>query len=184
MKLKMKTRVLMMILILFIPLGFFNHAQALSCTIPVLGDVFDKSDYVFHGKVLDKNYLTWDLQTPVVTFQILESFKGSAFDQISISVSEKWDYQFEDGFEYVVFVYREELSLQTDPCWPKFQALPSTIQIVKKLVIPDHEMRLNPVNVVYESLTTKELEQFEENEKIIQEKRLERWNDITDQMQQ
>jgi len=142
--------------------------------MPVLVDVFDKSDYVFHDKVSDKNYLTWDLRMPVVTFQVLESFKGNAYDQISIIVNEMWDYQFEEGFEYVVFVYREELSLQTDPCWPKFHAFPTTLEIARQLTIPEHQMRSNPVNMVYESLTSQELEQLEENQKIIQEKRLER----------
>ena len=180
----MKTILLVIpIIVLLISSGFANNAHSLSCAIPNLGDVFDESDYVFHGTVLDKNYLTWDLQMPVVTFQILESFKGNAYDQISITVSEQWDYNFEDGFEYVVFVYREEMSLQSDPCWPKFQAFPSTIEIVKKLQIPGHEMRLNPVNVVYESLSEMELRQFEENQEIIQEKKLERWNDVTSQRQ-
>ena len=180
----MKTRFLIIPLILSLVLsGFVNNAQALSCAIPNLGDVFDKSDYVFHGKVLDKNYLTWDLRMPIVTFQILESFKGNAYEEISIIVNEMWDYQFEDGFEYVVFVYREELSLQTDPCWPKFQAHQSTIEIIKQLAIPNHEMRSNLVNVVYESLSETELRQFEENQKIIQEKKLERWNDVTSQRQ-
>jgi hypothetical protein len=151
--------------------------------MPILGDVFDKSDYVFHGKVSDKNYLTWDHQMPVVTFQVLESFKGNAYDQISITVNEMWDYLFEEGFEYVVFVYREELSLQTDPCWPKFHAFPTTLEIARQLTIPEHQMRSNSVNVVYESLTSQELEQLEENQKIIQEKRLERWDSVTSQRQ-
>ncbi len=110
----MKTILLVIpIIVLLISSGFANNAHSLSCAIPNLGDVFDESDYVFHGTVLDKNYLTWDLQMPVVTFQILESFKGNAYDQISITVSEQWDYNFEDGFEYVVFVYQEEMSLQS-----------------------------------------------------------------------
>ena len=178
----MKT-ILLMVPILLITVGFFNNAHGLSCAIPVLGDVYDESDYVFHGKVLEKNYITWDLQTPVVTFQVIESFKGNAFDQISVSVSEMWDYQFEDGFEYVVFVYREELSLRTDPCWPKFHAMPSTIEIMQKLATPEHEMHSNPINFVYESMTEKELEQFEENKKIIQEKKLKRWDSVTYQRQ-
>jgi len=180
----MKTRLLIIPLFLFlISSGFINNTYALSCAIPVLGDIFDSSDYVFHGKVLEKNYLTWNSQMPVVTFQILESFKGNVSEQISITVSEMWDYQFEDGFEYVVFVYREELSLQTDPCWPKFQAFPTTLEIIRQLTIPDHEMRSNLVNVVYESLTSQELEQFEKNREIIQEKKLERWDSVTSQRQ-
>lgn len=54
-------------------------------------DVYEKSDYVFHGKVTDKNYLTFDFQIPVVTFEIIESFKGNANEQISVTVEEKWD---------------------------------------------------------------------------------------------
>jgi len=180
----MKTRLLIIPLLLFlVSSGYINSTHALSCAMPVLGDVFDKSDYVFHGRVSDKNYLTWDLRMPVVTFHILESFKGNAYDQISITVNEMWDYQFEEGFEYVVFVYREELSLQTDPCWPKFQAFPTTLEIARQLATFDHQMRSNPVNAVYESLTSQELEQLEENQKIIQEKRLERWDSVTSQRQ-
>ena len=180
----MKTRLLIIPLFLFLVLsGFINNTYALSCAIPILGDVFDNSDYVFHGKVLEKNYLTWDRQMPVVTFQVLESIKGNAFEAISITVSEMWDYQFEDGFEYVVFVYREEMSLRTDPCWPKFQAFSTTLEIVRQLTIHDHEMRSNLVNVVYESLTSQELEQFEKNREIIQEKKIERWDSVTSQRQ-
>ncbi len=180
----MKTRLLIIPLILVLLFsGFTPSVKALSCAIPNLGDVFDKSDYVFYGKVLDKNYLTLDSRIPVVTFHVLESFKGNAIEKISVTVNENWDYQFEDGFEYVVFVYREGLSLMTDPCWPKFHAFPSSLEIVKLLAIPDHPMRSNPVSMVYESLTDTELMQLEENQKIIQEKRLERWDQITFQKQ-
>ena len=180
----MKTRLLIIPFFLFlVSSGYINSTYALSCAMPVLGEVFDKSDYVFHGKVSDKNYLTWDHQMPVVTFQVLESFKGNAYDQISITVNEMWDYQFEEGFDYVVFVYREEISLQTDPCWPKFHAFPTTLEIARQLTMPEHQMSSNPVNVVYESLTSEELEQLEENQKIIQEKRLERWDSVTSQRQ-
>jgi len=180
----MKTRLLIIPFFLFlVSSGYINSTHALSCAMPVLGDVFDKSDYVFHGKVSDKNYLTWDLRMPVVTFQVLESFKGNAYDQISITVNEMWDYQFEEEFDYVVFVYREEISLQTDPCWPKFHAFPTTLEIARQLTIPEHQMRSNSVNVVYESLTSQELEQLEENQQIIQEKRLERWDSVTSQRQ-
>ena len=77
---------------------------------------------------------------------------------------------------------REGLSLQTDPCWPKFHAFPSTLDIVRKLTIsPEHEMHSKSVNVIYDSLSLKELEQLEKNQKNIQEKRLERWDEITTQ---
>ncbi|MCV0409655.1 hypothetical protein [Nitrosopumilus sp.] len=178
----MKTKLLTIPLILFLIFsGFTPDVQSLSCAIPNLGDVFDKSDYVIHGKVLDKNYLTWDPQMPIVTFQVLESFKGNAYEEISITVNENWDYKFEDGFEYVVFVYRQELSLLTDPCWPKFHAFPSTLEIARQLVTSNHEIRSSPTSVVYESLTEQELIQLEENQKVIQEKKLERWDAVTSQ---
>ncbi|KAF6245194.1 hypothetical protein C6989_04490 [Nitrosopumilus sp. b2] len=161
----------------------FQESYSLSCVIPNLGDVYDSSDYVFHGMVLDKNYLTLDSRMPVVTFQIQESFKGNAIEQISVTVNENWDYQFEDGFEYVVFVYREELSLMTDPCWPKFHAFHSTLDIVKKLAQSDAEIRFQTTEFVYESLLPEERKELEENQKIIHEKKLERWDEITFQKQ-
>lgn len=179
----MKTKLLIIIFLILISSGFQENSYALSCAIPDLGDVYDKSDYVFHGKVLDKNYLTLDSRMPVVTFQIQESFKGNTIEQISVMVDERWDYQFEDGFEYVVFVYREGMSLMTDPCWPKFHAFPSTLEIVKKLSQSDRDIRSESTDVIYESLLPEEREQYEENQKIIQEKKLERWDKITFQKQ-
>ena len=34
-----------------------------------LGTVYERSDHVFHGKVVDINYLIFDLQSPIVTFE-------------------------------------------------------------------------------------------------------------------
>jgi len=117
----MKTGFLIIFLIALLPLfGFVNKAQALSCALPQLGMEYDESDYVLHGKVLEKNYYTWDSRIPVVTFEVLESFKGDTSGQISVSVNETWDYKFEDGFEYVIFVQNIELSLEIDPCSPSF----------------------------------------------------------------
>ncbi|WP_182126456.1 hypothetical protein [Nitrosopumilus sp. b2] len=178
----MKTRFLILTFLVLISFGF-QESYSLSCVIPNLGDVYDSSDYVFHGMVLDKNYLTLDSRMPVVTFQIQESFKGNAIEQISVTVNENWDYQFEDGFEYVVFVYREELSLMTDPCWPKFHAFHSTLDIVKKLAQSDAEIRFQTTEFVYESLLPEERKELEENQKIIHEKKLERWDEITFQKQ-
>ncbi|AJM91998.1 hypothetical protein [Nitrosopumilus piranensis] len=178
----MKTRFLILTFLVLISFGF-QESYSLSCVIPNLGDVYDSSDYVFHGKVLYKNYLTLDSRMPVVTFQIQESFKGNAIEQISVTVNENWDYQFEDGFEYVVFVYREELSLMTDPCWPKFHTFHSTLDIVKKLAQSDVEIRSQTTEFVYESLLPEERKELEENQKIIQEKKLERWDEITFQKQ-
>ena len=159
------------------------NSYALSCAVPDLGNVYEQSDYVFHGKVTGKNYLTFDFQTPVVTFEVLESFKGNATEQISVTVEEKWDYMFEDGFEYVVFVYREGIELRTDPCWPKFHALPSIVQNIKKLTIPDDNIHEESTIFIYESLSSREKEQLDETQKIIQEKRLERWDEVMFQRQ-
>lgn len=179
----MKIRFLIFVFSILGSVGFFENSYSLSCAIPNLGDVYDSSDYVFHGMVLEKNYLTLDSRMPVVTFQIQESFKGNAIEQISVTVNENWDYQFEDGFEYVVFVYRDGLSLMTDPCWPKFHAFSSTLDIVKKLTLSDDGIRSKTTVFVYDSLSLEEREKLEEYQQTIQEKRLERWDEITFQKQ-
>ncbi|MGY5149676.1 MAG: hypothetical protein ACW9W3_06405 [Candidatus Nitrosopumilus sp. bin_68KS] len=69
----MKARLLIMSLIALLSLfGFVNNAQALSCALPQLGEEYDESDYVLHGKVLEKDYYAWDSRMPVVTFEVLE----------------------------------------------------------------------------------------------------------------
>lgn len=90
---------------------------------------------------------------------------------------------FEDEFEYVVFVYRDGIELKTEPCWPKFHALPSIVQNVKKLTIPDDAIHDKPVTFIYESLSTSEQEKLDDTQKIIQEKRLERWDSVMLQRQ-
>lgn len=173
----MKSKLLIIPLILFLcSQGFVNNAEALSCVMPILGDVYDKADYVFHGKVLDKNYYKWNSNLPTITFQVLESFKGNPNEQIPVIINESWDNKYEVGFEYVVFVYKEESSFIINPCWPSFQAFPSSIEIVRQLTIPDSEMHSTPASIFYESLSEQELIQFEENNVIIHEKMIERWN--------
>ena len=173
----MKTRLLIIPLILFLcTQGFVSNAEALSCAMPVLGVVYDKADYVFHGKVLDKKYFNWNSNLPTVTFQVLESFKENPNEQISVIVNENWEYKYEVGFEYVGFVYKEGSSLLIDPCWPSFQAFPSSIEIMRQLTIPDSKMHSTPASIFYESLTDKELIQFEENKDIIQEMNMKRLN--------
>ena len=162
-------------------ISFIPNVSALSCTLPVLGDSFEKSDYVIHGRVSEKNYLTWSLQKPMVTFDVLESFKGNAYDDIIVSVNENWDYTFEEGFEYVIFVQRTELSLEIDPCSPKFLAFPSVVNIVRQ--VSEGKMLLADANTVFESLTEQELSEYEKIHDSIQEKKIERWDNVTSQRQ-
>ena len=179
----MKSVSLLLLFLILIFSGFVESSYSLSCAVPNLGTVFDSSEYVFLGIVLDKNYLTLDSHMPVVTFEIKESFKGNPTEQISITVDEMWDYQFEDGFEYVVFVYRDGFSLMTNPCWPKFHAFSSTLDIVTKLSLSDDDIRSKTTDFVFNSLLPEEIEKYEENKEIIQEKRLERWDEVAFQKQ-
>ena len=160
-----------------------NDAYALSCAPIELGDLFENSDYAFHGKVIEKNYLTWDLQMPVVTFEVIESFKGDIPEKISVSVYEQWSYDFETGLEYVVFVQKKELSLEISPCDTIFQAFPSSIEIMRKASIPGNDMQYQTSNVFYQSLNDQEKIQYEENNKFLKEKRNERWNSVLLQRQ-
>ena len=180
----MKTRLLIISLIALLPLfGFVNNAQSLSCALPQLGTEYDESDYVLHGKVLEKNYYAWDSRIPVVTFEVLESFKGDASGQISVSVNENWDYKFEDGFEYVIFVQKTELSLEIDPCSPEFLAFPSVVEIIRQVSISEGDMRSATPNMFYESLTKQEKLEFESINNSIQEKKVERWDSGSSQRQ-
>ena len=156
------------------PLSISN-AFSLSCAPIELGDAFDDADYVFHGKVTEKNYLTFDQQSPVVTFEIVESFKGNANEQISVTVYEQWSYDFEIGLEYLVFVNRHDVSLEVSPCSPSFQAFSSTIDILR-LVSTGNDLKYQTSNIFYESLTEEEKIQYEKNNEFLQEKRIERWD--------
>ena len=180
----MKTRLLIISLIALLPLfGFVNNAQALSCALPQLGTEYDESDYVLHGKVLGKNYHAWDSRIPVVTFEVLESFKGDTSGQISVSVNETWDYKFENGFEYVIFVQKTELSLEIDPCSPEFLAFPSVVKIIRQVSISEGDMRSVTPSIFYESLTEQEKLEFESINNLIQEKKVERWDSGSSQRQ-
>lgn len=173
----MKSRLLIISLIVLLPLfGFANNAHALSCMLPQLGEEYDESDYVLHGKVLEKNYRTWDSRMPVVTFEVLESFKGDTSGQISVSVYETWDYNFEVGFEYVIFVQKTEHSLEIDKCAPEFLAFPSVVEIIRQVSLSEGDMRSATPITVYESLTEQEKLEFESINNLIQEKKVERWN--------
>ncbi|MGD8708356.1 MAG: hypothetical protein PVI88_06695 [Nitrosopumilaceae archaeon] len=151
-----------------------NNASALSCALIELGDTFDDSEYAFHGKVTDKNYLTWDQDIPVITFEIIESFKGDADGQISVTVYEQWSYDFEVGLEYVVFVQRDQASLKIEPCTPFFQAFSSSIDIMRMVSTPGNDMKYQTSNVFYEALSDQEKIQLEKNNEFLKEKRIER----------
>ena len=180
----MKTRLLIIFLIALLPLfGFVNNVQALSCALPHLGEEYDESDYVLYGKVLEKNYHTWDSRMPVVTFEVLESFKGDASGQISVSVNETWDYNFEEGFEYVIFVQKTELALKIDQCSPEFLAFPSVVEIIRQVSMSEGDMRSATSNIFYESLTEQEKLEFESINNSIQEKKVERWDSGSSQRQ-
>jgi len=180
----MKTRLFIIFAIALLPLfGFVNNAQSLSCALPQLGAEYDESDYVLHGKVLEKNYYTWDSRMPVVTFEVLESFKEDASGQILVSVNETWDYKFEDGFEYVIFVQKTEFSLEIDSCSPEFLAFPSVVEIIRQVSISEGDMRSATSNIFYESLTEQEKLEFESINNLIQEKKVERWDSGSSQRQ-
>ena len=166
----MGPRALLILLSVFVPADSFST----QCIAVPLGDAFDDSEYVIHGRVIDKNYMTPDIRKPVVTFEVIESFKGNAREQVSFTVSEEHSYEFETGFEYVVFAYRDWLSIEAGWCWPWFQAFPSTVEIARQLVLHDSEARSETVYAFDESLTGQERIQFEKNLDAIQEKRLER----------
>ena len=166
---------------LVVLLGSIGNAQALSCAIPELGAEYDKADYVLHGKVIEKNYLTWDYQMPAVTFQMIQSFKGEVYENITVTVNESWDYFFEEGYEYIIFVKRNEMSLEIDPCSPKAHAFQSTIDIMTKLSMGDQKVRSSTPDIFLESLTDKESEMLETYQKDISDKKLERWDDVTTQ---
>lgn len=173
----MKTKFMTLFLIALFPLfGFINNAQALSCALPQFGTEYDNSDYVLHGKVLEKNYYAWDSRMPVVTFEVLESFKGNMSGQISVSVNENWDYKFENGFEYVIFVQKTEFSFEIDQCSPEFLAFPSIVEIIRQVSMSEEDMRSATPNIFYESLTEQEKLEFESINNLIQEKRVERWD--------
>ena len=152
-----------------------DDAFSLSCAPIELGEAFDEADYVFHGKVTDKNYLTFDQQSPVVTFEVIESFKGNANQQISVTIYEQWSYDFEEGIEYLVFVNRHDVSLEISPCSPSFQAFTSTIDIMR-LVSTGNDLKYQTSNIFYESLTEEEKIQYEKNNEFLKEKRIERWD--------
>lgn len=173
----MTTKIIVLSMIVILSLTTYE-SHALSCAPIELGQAFEDSDYVFHGKVTEKNYLSWDQQMPVVTFGVIESFKGNAVDQISVTVYEQWSFDFEVGLEYVVFVNRNELSLEISPCTPFFQAFPSSIEIVRLASIPGNDMGHQTSNRFYESLSDQEKIQFEENNNFLKEKRIERENSV------
>lgn len=166
--------ILVSVYLLLMTSNAINYVNALSCAPIELGDAFDDSEYVFHGKVTDKNYLTWNYDMPVITFEVLESFKGDAGGQISVTVYEQWSYDFETGIEYVVFVQRNQASLEIAPCSPYFQAFSSAIDIIRQASIPGHHMQYETSNVFYESLSNKEKIQYEKNNEFLKEKRIER----------
>ena len=153
-----------LILIFSIPI---YHANGLSCAPVQLGDAFEDSEYVFHGKVVDKNYLTWDQNKPIVTFEIIERFKGDAEGQISVTVYEQWSFDFEVGLEYVIFVQRNQVALEISPCTPYFQAFSSSLDIMRQLSIPEHDVQYKTSNVFYESLNDQEKIQYEKNNEFL-----------------
>lgn len=179
----MKTKLTIISGFLLLILVTINNAQGLSCAPIELGDAFENSDYAFHGQVTDKNYLTWEQQMPVVTFEVIESFKGDVPEKISVTVFEQWSYDFEIGLEYVVFVQRNELSLEISPCAPAFQAFPSSIEIMRQASIAGNDMQYQTSNVFYESLSDQEKIQYEKNNNFLKEKRIERWDSILLQRQ-
>lgn len=155
-----------------------NPLYALTCSPIKLGDAFVNSEHVFHGKVTNKNYLTWDEKMPIVTFEVIESFKGSTSGSISATVNERWDYIFEEEFEYVVFVRQSGAFLEIGECHPSFQAFPSVIQIVRQASVSDSEAHASVGSIFYESLTEQEKAEYEKNRDLIQEKRVERWDSV------
>lgn len=174
----MKLFLLVSLIVLF---GSMQNADALTCAAPELGDEFDKADYVLHGKVIEKNYLTWDQQMPAVTFQSVQFFKGDIYENITVTVNESWDYFFEKGYEYVIFVNRNELSLEIDPCAPKAHAFQSTIDVMTKLSMGNSDIRSSTPDIFLELLTDRESILLEEHQKAISDKKLERWDDIAAQ---
>ncbi len=102
-------------MLLVVAMMYSFPADALSCAEPPAAkEEFDTSSYIFRGKVMDKKQTD---QGPKVTFRILEIWKGTAYPEIDIFVSDMWLVP-DKGKQYLIYASnRNYAGKKDDELW-------------------------------------------------------------------
>ncbi len=132
----MKTRILIIIVIVILGtmgLQITPQTFALSCSIPLFSDSYEKHDLLLHGKLIEKNILpVWENQKLTsLTFDTVNVYKGEVNKTFTIKANLTWDDYYIEGEEYVLFADKDENGYYRDDCTPNYLASPSIIKFLE-----------------------------------------------------
>ena len=131
----MKTRVLIVIGIIgTMGLQVIPHTFALSCSIPLFSDSYEKHDLLLHGKLVEKNILpVWKNQKLTsLTFDAINVYKGEINETFTVKANLTWDDYYVEGEEYVLFANKDENNYYRYDCVPNYLSSPSIIKFLNE----------------------------------------------------
>ena len=105
---------------------------ALSCSISLFSESYEKHDLLLHGKLVEKNILpVWENQKLTsLTFDTINVYKGEISETFTVKANLTWDDYYVEGEEYVLFADEDENGYYRDDCVPNYLSSPSIIKFL------------------------------------------------------
>ena len=93
-----------------------DPAFALSCSVPIFEEAYERHDLLLHGKLVDKSApLLFEKET-VLVFETIKVYKGEHRDEFTVRADLSWDDYYREGEEYVLFADARYVNYYRDLC--------------------------------------------------------------------
>ena len=105
---------------------------ALSCSIILFSESYERHDLLLHGKLVEKNILpVWENQKLTsLTFDVINVYKGDSNETFTVKANLTWDDYYIESEEYVLFADKDENGYYRDDCTPNYLSSPSIIKFL------------------------------------------------------
>jgi len=111
-------------------------ASAQSCKRIPLEEEYEKTDLIFLGKAIQKEYSESSFEPPITTFEIEKVYKGDPLNEAKVASLEMiFDIEFEVGKKYLVFAEPTDSYFLAGPCSPTSLVSESTMKIIDQVIL-------------------------------------------------
>lgn len=164
-----KIKLILIVFLIFFTIPIVNQASATSCAPQSLHDTFETADSVLHGVVKSIKYHSFLNFPPVISFQVLETFKGSEKPQDIVYLQGGLPFMSPvmEGYAYVVFTknYDDNKSEKfiheiqgvstIGPCHTVLYSWPFLVDATRDLQYGNSTFENIPSWMIYENMTEK-----------------------------
>lgn len=165
----MKTKLILIVFLIFFTIPTINQASATQCAPQSLHDTYETADSVLHGAVRSINYHSFLNFPPVISFQVLETFKGSEKpgDIVYLQGGLPFMSPVMEGYAYIVFTKNYENNefekfiheiqgvSTIGPCHTVLYSWPFMVDATRDLQYGNSTFENIPGWMIYENMTEK-----------------------------